>query len=91
MGWSCCSSDLVGGAVVLRGRRTLGRFKRVRLDRKTPANLAGFGGNGNSQSRPRVWKRLRVEGSRVRHDVAKVPRLHHGDEAHELLGRVGVG
>ena len=64
--------------------------KKGRLQRKNPAHLAGFGGNGNSQSRPRVWKRLRVAGSSVRHD-AKVPRLHQGDEAHEPLDRVGVG
>ena len=29
--------------------------KRIRLNRKTPAHLAGF----MSHSRPRVWKRLR--------------------------------
>ena len=82
---------LVGGAGVLGGRRTLGRFERVRLHRKTPAHLAGYGREGNSQSRPRVWKRLKVEGPRFRHGVAKVPRLHQGDEAHEPLDRVGVG
>ena len=31
------------------------RRKRIRLNRKTPAHLAGF----DVQSRPRVWKRLR--------------------------------
>ena len=46
---------------------------------------------GSSQSRPKVSKGLRVEGSRFRHNVAKVPRLHQGDEAHEPLDRVGVG
>ena len=36
--------------------------KRIRLNRKTPAHLAGF----RVQSRPRVWKRLRLVGcSRV--------------------------
>ena len=45
----------------------------------------------SSQSRPGGWKGLRVEGSRFRHNVAKVPRLHQGDEAHEPLDRVGVG
>ena len=36
--------------------------KRIRLNRKTSAHLAGF----MVQSRPRVWKRLRhVEYSRV--------------------------
>ena len=49
-------------------------FKRVRLHRKTPAHLAGFGMDGSSQSRPRVWKRLRVGGSGFRHNDAKVPR-----------------
>ena len=93
MEWSCLARlpRLVGGARVLRGSRIPGRSNRVRLHRKTPAYLARFGGNGNSQSRPRVWKRLRFEGSRFRHDVAKVPRLHQGDEAHEPLDRVGVG
>ena len=71
------------------GRRK--EVKRARLHRKTPAHLAGFGGNGNSQSRARVWKRLRVEGSRFRHDVAKVPRLHQADGAHDPLDRVRVG
>ena len=32
--------------------------KRIRLNRKTPAHLAGF----MVQSRPRVWKRLRHVG-----------------------------
>ena len=82
---------LVGGARVLGGRRIHGGVKRVRLHRKTPAQLSGFGGDGLSQSRARVWKRLRVEGSRCRHNVAKVPRLHQGDEAHGPLDRVGVG
>ena len=36
--------------------------ERIQLNRKTPAHLAGF----RVQSRPRVWKRLRlVEKSRV--------------------------
>ena len=36
--------------------------KRIRLNRKTPAHLAGF----RVQFRPRVWKRLRLVGySRV--------------------------
>ena len=55
---------LGGVARVLGGRRILGSVERVRLHRKTPAHLAGFGGDGSSQSRPRVWKRLRVEGPR---------------------------
>ena len=34
---------------------------------------------------------MRVEGSRFRHDVAKVPRLHQGDEAHENSTGLGLG
>ena len=59
---------------------------------KTPAHLAGYGREVGFQSRPKVWKRLRLcEGSRFRHFGAKVPRLHQGDGAHVLLDRVGVG
>ena len=79
---------LVGDAGVLGGRRSLGSGKRVRLHRKTPAHLAGFGGDGSSRSRPRVWG-LRVPGI-VTND-AKVPRLHQGDEAHGPLDMVVVG
>ena len=82
---------LFGGAKVLSRRRILGSLKRVRLLRKTPAHLTGFGGDGSSHSRPRVWKRLRVEGSGYRLNVAKVPRLHHGVEARGPFDRVGVG
>ena len=39
----------------------------------------------------RVWKRLRVEDSRFRHNVAKVPRLLHGVEAHGSSDTVWVG
>ena len=73
---------LVGGARVLGGRRILVGVIRVRPHRKNPAHLAGCGRDGSSQSRPTVWKRLRI---------SKVPRLHQGDEAHEPLDRVGVG
>ena len=45
---------LVGGHWVLGGGRVLGGVKRVRLHRKTPAHLTGFGGKGSSQSRTRV-------------------------------------
>ena len=78
---------LVGGARVSGSGRALGG----RLLRNPPAHLAGYGTEGSSQSRPRVWKRLRVEGSRFRHNVAQVPRLQQGDEAHGPLDRVGVG
>ena len=44
-----------GGGCV--GSSVPGR-KRIRLNRKTPAHLAGILG---IQSRPRVWKRLRVQ------------------------------
>ena len=30
-------------------------------------------------------------GPRFRHDAAKIPRLHQGDEAHGPHDRVGVG
>ena len=70
---------LVGGSRVLCRRRILGSVRRVRLHRKTPAHLARYGRDGGFQSRPKVWKRLRVaEGPRFRHNGAKVPRLHQG-------------
>ena len=37
---------LVGCSFVLCGRRILGGVKRVRLHRKTPAHLAGYGRDG---------------------------------------------
>ena len=78
---------LVGGSRVLCGRRI-----RIRLHRKTPAHLAGKGRDGGFQSRPKVWKRLRVvEDPRFRHDDAKAPRLHQGGEAQGPLDRAGVG
>ena len=40
--------------------RVLGCVKRIRLNRKTPAHLARVGTFINSESRSRVWKRLRV-------------------------------
>ena len=45
----------VGRREVFRVRNSCLRRKRIRLNRKTPAQLAGFW----DQSRPRVWKRLR--------------------------------
>ena len=66
-------------------------MKEFGYTEKPQHTLQDLAGNGNSQCRPRVWKRLRVEGSRFRHDVAKVARLHYGDEAHGPLDRVGVG
>ena len=38
----------------------LGSFKRIRLNRKTPAHLARLGSPGSVSSRSEVWKRLRV-------------------------------
>ena len=40
--------------------RVLGGFKRIRLNRKTPAHLARLGNLGSVSSRSKVWKRLRV-------------------------------
>ena len=50
---------IVGGEVarVHPGRGSGPARKRFRLNRKTPAHLAGF----FSHSRPRVWKRLRQD------------------------------
>ena len=45
----------VGRREVFRVRNSCLRRKRIRLNRKTPAHLAGFG----DPSWPRVWKRLR--------------------------------
>ena len=42
-----------GRRVVFRDRNSRLRRKRIRLNRKNPAHLAGF----DVQSRPRVWKR----------------------------------
>ena len=64
---------------------------KVRLRRKkTQHTLQDLAGVGVLSLVP-VWKRLRVEGPRFRHDGAKVPRLHQGDEAHGPQDRVGVG
>ena len=64
------------------------RRKRIRLNRKTPAHLAGFG----VQSRPRVWKRLRpldFFGGSFPHQG------RHCDQDHEgfipAQARTGVG
>ena len=49
--------DEVGQGVLWVSGSGSGR-KRIRLNRKTPAHLAGY----MSHSRPRVWKRLRQDG-----------------------------
>ena len=60
----------------------------VRLNRKTPAHLAGNGRDGGFQSRPKVWKRLRaVEDPRFRHFGAEVLRLHMFFWTRLVLGR----
>ena len=45
--------------------RVLGGFKRIRLNRKTPAHLARLGNLESVASRSRVWKRLRVSGALI--------------------------
>ena len=63
--------------------------KRIRLNRKTPAHLAGF----MIQSRPRVWKRLRHVG----HSTVSIPdhKRRRGDQDHGCSNpaqvRTGVG
>ena len=74
---------------VYRVSRSRSIRKRFRLNRKTPAHLAGY----MIHSRPRVWKRLRQVGfsgismpdhSRRRCDHADGSSVHKHD-------RVGVG
>ena len=56
--------------------------KRIRLNGKTPADLAGFG----FQSRPRVWKRLRQVG----HSSVSIADQDYG-RYHPAQVRTGVG
>ena len=75
-----------GRAGVSCESRVLEGFKRLRLNRKTPAHLARLGNLG-SLSRSRVWKRLRVSearwcsicGSHVLHEC------HHSDDGQVLV------
>ena len=70
-----------------------GGVKRVRLRRKNPAHLARHG-IFEIQSRPRVWKSLRVQDlSSQYHDAdAKAQRVRQDDEAYiPVLDRAGVG
>ena len=63
--------------------------KRFRLNRKTPAHLAGF----LSHSRPRVWKRLRQDGfsgSSLPYDSGRRCDHAYGGSFHEH-DRIGVG
>ena len=82
-----------GRAGVSCESRVLGGFKRIRLNRETPAHLARLGKLGSVSSRSRIWKRLRVSearwcsicGSHVLHEC------HHSDDGSSLGDRVGVG
>ena len=82
-----------GRAGVTCESQVLGGFKRIRLNRKTPAHLARLCNLGSVSSRSRVWKRLRVSeaywcsicGSHVLHGC------HHSDDGSSLGDRVGVG
>ena len=63
--------------------------KRFRLNRKTPAHLAGF----FSHSRPRVWKRLRQDGfsgSSLPDHTRRRCGHAYGGSVHEH-DRIGVG
>ena len=73
--------------------RVLGGFKRIRLNRKTPAHLARFGDLESLQSRSRVWKRLRVYGARWCSvcDSHVLHECHHSGDGSSLDDRVGVG
>ena len=73
--------------------RVLGGFKRIRLNRKTPAHLARLGNLESLQSRSRVWKRLRVSGARWCSvcDSHVMHECHHGGDGSSLNDRVGVG
>ena len=55
-----CFPSSAGRAGVSCESRVLGCFKKIRLNRKTPAHLARLGNLGSVSSRSRVWKRLRV-------------------------------
>ena len=73
--------------------RVLGGFKRIRLNRKTPAHLARFGNLESLQSRSRVWKRLWVSGAHWCSvcDSHVLHECHHSGDGSSLDDRVGVG
>ena len=73
--------------------RVLGGFKRIRLNRKTPAHLARFGNIESLQSRSKVWKRLRVSGAHCVQFVILMCCMscHHCGAGSSLDDRVGVG
>ena len=68
-----------------------GGFKRVRLNRETPANLVSHGLLG-VQSRPRAWQRLMIqEHPGYDHVDAKARRVHQGEDAYAPVEeRVGI-
>ena len=69
-----------------------GGVKRVRQNRKTPAHLVGRGFR-EIQSRPRVWKRLRVR-EHPSSDLAdaKARRVHQEVEQYvPVMDREGIG
>ena len=71
----------------------LGGFRRIRLNRKTPAHLARLRNLGSVSSRSSIWRRLRVSearwcsicGSHVLHEC------HHSDDGSSLGDRGRVG
>ena len=73
--------------------RVLGGFKRIRLNRKTPAHLARLGNLESLQSSSRVWKRLRVSEARWCSvcDSHVMHECHHSGDGSSLDDRVGVG
>ena len=76
-------SAALGSADVCLAGGSGGGVIRVRLYRKTPAHLARQGVSG-VQSRPRVWKRLRVHW--VQTSVfpgAKFLKVHQEAEGHD--------
>ena len=78
--------DFVGGGRVDWIVGPGGGVKRALLNRKTP----WFFG---VQSRPRVWKRLRIwEHPGSDHVDAKARKVHQGRDPHAPVGdRVGIG
>ena len=84
------SVGLAGGSF---GNRVLGGFKRIRLNRKTPAHLVRVGNCESSKSRSKVWKRLRVSGAHWCSvcDSHVLHEFHHGGAGSSLGHRVLVG
>ena len=82
-----------GGTGVICEGKVLAGFKRIRLNRKTPAHFARLGGPGSVSSRSKFGKRLTVSeaqwcsicGTHVLHEC------DHSDDGSSLGDRVGVG